>query len=157
MLKVNKSLESLMKAKLRYINQLASHKKLMTQLDGVVIREDSTITSEELQQVLDLSNKVVSNGRLEPYVENSNFGFDEVDKVLASKRSFSSTESTCQGGVQKRQLQNLKNGQDKRINIMAQCKTILKRLMNYKHGYQVSAHQKFWPHVGRRGVKQLLS
>ena len=146
MLKVNKSIESLMKAKLRYINLLACHKKIMAELGGVVC--DSTITSEELQQVVDLSNKVLSNiqldneGRLELYKENSNFGIDEVDKVLGSKRSFSSTESTFQGGAQKRRLQSSKKGRDKRLNIMSQCRTILKRLMNHKHGYQVSAHQK---------------
>lgn len=150
MLKVNKSIQSLMRAKLRYINQLASHKRIMAELDGVVCNEDSTITSEELQQVLDLSNKVLSNvqsdndGRVELYKENSNFVIDEVDKVLGSKRSFSSIGSTCQGGAQKRRLQNSKKGRDRRLNIMTQCRSILKRLMNHKHGYQVSAHQKNW-------------
>jgi hypothetical protein len=153
MLKVNKSMESLMKAKLRYINLLACHKKIMAELGGVVYNEDSSITSEEFQQVVDLSNKVLSNvqsdneGRiLEHYKENSNFVVDEVDKVLGSKRSFSSTGSICQGGAHKRRLQSSKKGRDKRLNIMTQCRTILKRLMNHKHGYQVSAHQKIWPY-----------
>ena len=148
MLKVNRSIEALMKAKLRYLNQVASHKKLLAELDGVVCNENSTITSEEFQQVLDLSNKLIYNvqtdckGRIELYKENSKFVVDEVDKVLGSKRSSSSTGSTCQRGAQKRRLQNSRKGGDRRLNIMTQCRTILKRLMNHKQGYQVSAHLK---------------
>lgn len=58
--------------------------------------------------------------------------------IMGSKRSYSSTKDISQG-TQQRRLQKTMKGAHKNHNIMTQCQTILKKLMNHKCGYQVSA------------------
>lgn len=108
MLKVKNSNELLVEAKRRYLDQLKSHKKVMEELDIIVLGEDSETLKTDVG-------------------------------ILESKRSVYGTSSISQG-TQQRRLQKTKKGAHKKHNIMTQCQTILKKLMNHKLGYQVSAN-----------------
>lgn len=109
MLKVKKSKELLVEAKRRYLEQLKSHKKVMEELDVIVLDEDLETLETDVG-------------------------------LLRSKRPDFGTCGISQGTQRRRRLKKTKKGAHKKHNIMTQCQTILKKLMNHKLGYQVSAN-----------------
>lgn len=85
------------------------------------------------------SHKILME-ELDIIVSNENPETSKTDVgILGSKRSFPSTWDISQG-TQRRRLQKTKKGAHKKHDFMTQCQTILKKLMNHKFGYQVSAN-----------------
>lgn len=130
MLKLEKSLEAVIKAKLKWEEKMESHRQLM--------RSMNLLKPQHVATVDDHHPHPTTTFKADLEHTNSNL-VDE--KLYQCKRVFYSDDegSDC-GGVQKRQKLQTKEGTVRRDKSMTQCQTILRKLMNHEQGYHVSAN-----------------
>lgn len=133
LLKLEKSLEAVMKAKLNWEEKMESHRQLMRSMNLIKPQHAATVDDHHPHPT------TTSKADLER--TNSNIVVDEGEKLSQSKRFFSSgVEWSDCGGVRKRQKSQTKGGVITRYISVTQCRTILRKLMNHEQGYNVSAY-----------------
>ena len=132
LLKLEKSLEAVIKAKLIWEEKMESHRQLMRSMNLIKPQHVATVDDHHPHPTTTFKANLEHT--------NSNIMVDEAEKLSRFKRVLSSgVEWSDCGGVQKRQKSQTK-GVITRYTSMTQCRTILRKLMNHEQGYNVSAN-----------------
>ena len=134
LLKLDTSLKAVIKAKLKWEEQMESHRQLMRSMN--LLKRQHVLATVD-----DHHPHPTTTSKADLERTNSTMVVDEVEKQSRSKRVFSSDVewSDC-GGVRKRPKSQTKEGVITMYISMTQCRTILSKLMNHEHGYHVSAN-----------------